>query len=91
MQSGAIYSKLANSAVRAFKKAFRGLPAIYWPFVPLAVAISPIWLSIPFTLSGVARLCRAAWRGFRFCILSAGQYAGYMKRAGARACASVRA
>jgi hypothetical protein len=71
MQSGAVYPKQANRAVRAFKMAFRGLPAIYWPFVPLAFAIHPIWLSIPFTLSGFGRLVR-------FCFITT--------RAGVRAC-----
>ena len=72
MFPGTIYPNPANRAVRAFKTAFRGLPAIYWPFVPLAFAIHPIWLSIPFTLSGFGRLVRFGFistrAGVRACV-----------------------
>jgi hypothetical protein len=74
MLPGAIYPNPANRAVKAFKTAFMGLPAIYWPFIPLAFGISPIWLSIPFILSAAGRLVR-----FGFISM----------RAGARICARV--
>jgi len=67
MRAGVLYPKDANRAVRAFKTAFSGMPAIYWAFSVPAFAIHPIWLSIPFMLSGMARLARLGIRTARLC------------------------
>lgn len=72
MISGIYHPKAANCAVEAFKSPFRGLPRIYLPFIPLAFAISPIWLTIPFALSGFGRLVRFGFistrAGVRVCV-----------------------
>lgn len=80
MQAAIIYRETSNCAVKAFKTAFSGLPRIYWPFIIPAIAIAPIWLSIPFTIWAIARLARLAYISAR---------AGV--RAGVRACAWARA
>jgi len=67
MQAAILYPNRANRAVRAFKTAFKAMPAIYWPFAVPAFAIHPIWLSIPFILSGMARLVRLCIRTARLC------------------------
>lgn len=67
MQAAILYPNPANRAVRAFKTAFSGMPAIYWAFSVPAFAIHPIWLSIPFALSGMARLARLGIRTARLC------------------------
>lgn len=67
MQAAILYPNHKNRAVRAFKTAFRAMPAIYWAFTVPAFAIHPIWLSIPFMLSGMARLARLGIRTARLC------------------------
>jgi len=68
MRAAILHPNDANRALEAFKTVFRAMPAIYWPFAVLAFAIHPIWLSIPFTLSGMARLVRLCIRTARLCV-----------------------
>lgn len=68
MRAAILYPNDANRALEAFKTVFRAMPAIYWPFAVLAFAIHPIWLSIPFILSGMARLVRLGIRTARLCV-----------------------
>ena len=79
MKSGIYHSKAANCALRAFKSPFKGLPRVYLPFVLPAIAIAPVWLSIPFAIWAINRLSRLAYITAR---------AGV--RAGVRACAWAR-
>jgi len=68
MPTAVVYPNDANRAVEAFKTAFRGIPFIYWPFAVPAFAIHPIWLSIPFALSGTVRLAGLCFRTARLCV-----------------------
>ena len=67
MQSGIGYSNPANRAVKAFKSPLKGLPRIYLPFIPLALAIAPIWLAIPFMIWAIDRLARLGIKSARIC------------------------